>query len=188
MNFIETNIPDVRIIEPKVFPDSRGYFFEAYKKSELEKHLGYSINFIQENESCSSKGVLRGLHYQLDPYSQAKLVRVIKGAVLDVAIDLRRGSPTFGKHVAVELSDINKRQLLIPRGFAHGFHVLSDEAIFTYMVDNIYCPEAERSVRFDEPSFGIDWQIPAGSTPVMSAKDMNAPLLAGIELNFTYNN
>ena len=130
MIYTETEIPGVWIIEPKVFKDARGYFMEAFKQEEFDAHIG-PTRFIQDNESCSSKGVLRGLHYQQAPYSQAKLVRVIKGCVLDVAVDIRKGSPTFGKHVAVELSEENKRQLFIPQGFAHGFHVLSDEAIFT---------------------------------------------------------
>ncbi|MDR2497272.1 MAG: dTDP-4-dehydrorhamnose 3,5-epimerase [Tannerellaceae bacterium] len=181
MNYITTHIPGVLIIEPRVFNDSRGYFFEAYKKTEFDLHAS-SVNFIQENESCSTKGVLRGLHFQLNPYSQAKLVRVIKGSVLDVAVDLRRESATFGQHIAVELSEANKRQLFIPRGFAHGFHVLSSEAVFIYKVDNYYHPEAERTVRFDEPAFGIDWKIPPDTIPIMSDKDRNAPGIA--ELHF----
>ena len=151
MNYIETEISGVWIIEPKVFNDARGYFMEAFKQSEFEQHIG-KVNFIQDNESCSSKGVLRGLHYQLAPYSQSKLVRVITGRVLDVAVDLRAGSPTFGKYVSVELSAENKRQFFIPQGFAHGFHVLSDEAIFTYKVDNPYMPSHEKGLRFDDVS------------------------------------
>ncbi|MDR0537090.1 MAG: dTDP-4-dehydrorhamnose 3,5-epimerase [Tannerellaceae bacterium] len=178
MKYIETHIPDVRIIEPEIFHDCRGYFFETYRMDELNQSIGHMVNFIQENESCSSKGVLRGLHFQLNPYSQAKLVRVIKGTVLDVVVDLRKCSHSFGQHVAVELSEENKRQLFIPRGFAHGFHVLSDEVVFTYKVDNSYRPDAERCIRYNDPDLNIDWKIPCGSTPILSAKDMNAPLLA----------
>ena len=142
MIYTETEIPGVWIIEPKVFKDARGYFMEAFKQEEFDAHIG-PTRFIQDNESCSSKGVLRGLHYQQAPYSQAKLVRVIKGEVLDVAVDLRKSSPTFGKHVSVLLTEENKRQFFIPRGFAHGFLVLSEEAIFTYKVDNVYTPQAD---------------------------------------------
>lgn len=142
MNYIKTSIEGVWIIEPKVFNDQRGYFFEAWKQADFDEHIGRHVEFIQDNESKSSYGVLRGLHYQKGEWSQAKLVRVIKGRVLDVAVDIRKSSPTFGQHVAVELSDENKRQFFIPRGFAHGFLVLSDEAIFTYKVDNVYAPQA----------------------------------------------
>jgi dTDP-4-dehydrorhamnose 3,5-epimerase len=187
MNYIETDIPGVWIIEPKVFDDSRGYFFEAYKQDEFETYVG-NVRFTQENESCSSQGVIRGLHYQLDPFSQAKLVRVVSGSVLDVAADLRIGSPTFGRHIAVELSADNKRQLFIPRGFAHGFHVLSKRAVFTYKVDNPYRPAAERSIRYDEPVFAIDWKIPRGSEPVLSEKDIQAPYLPEGDYNFVYKN
>lgn len=158
MEYIKTEIDGVYIIEPKVYDDSRGYFFEAFKLSEFEKNIG-KVEFVQDNESKSSRGVLRGLHYQKAEYSQAKLVRVIKGKVLDVAVDLRKSSPTFGKHVMVELSDENKRQFFIPRGFAHGFLVLSDEAIFTYKVDNVYAPQHEASIRFDDPQLAINWPI-----------------------------
>lgn len=185
MTYIETEIPGVWIIEPKVFEDARGYFMEAWKKEEFEQHVG-KINFVQDNESCSSKGVLRGLHYQLAPYSQSKLVRVIKGTVLDVAVDLRVGSPTFGKYVSVELSGENKRQFFVPQGFAHGFHVLSDEAVFTYKVDNPYTPSHERGIRFDDPSVGVDWGITDSAVVNLSDKDRNAPLLKDAELNFTF--
>ncbi|CAK7027343.1 MAG: dTDP-4-dehydrorhamnose 3,5-epimerase [Parabacteroides sp.] len=185
MTYIETEIPGVWIIEPKVFEDARGYFMEAWKKEEFEQHVG-KINFVQDNESCSSKGVLRGLHYQLAPYSQSKLVRVIKGTVLDVAVDLRVGSPTFGKYVSVELSGENKRQFFVPQGFAHGFHVLSDEAVFTYKVDNPYTPSHERGIRFDDPSVGVDWGIIDPAVVNLSDKDRNAPLLKDAELNFTF--
>lgn len=185
MTYIETEIPGVWIIEPKVFEDARGYFMEAWKKEEFGQHVG-KINFVQDNESCSSKGVLRGLHYQLAPYSQSKLVRVIKGTVLDVAVDLRVGSPTFGKYVSVELSGENKRQFFVPQGFAHGFHVLSDEAVFTYKVDNPYTPSHERGIRFDDPSVGVDWGITDPAVVNLSDKDRNAPLLKDAELNFTF--
>lgn len=185
MNYIETEIPGVWIIEPKVFNDARGYFMEAFKQAEFEQNIG-KVNFIQDNESCSSKGVLRGLHYQLAPYSQSKLVRVITGRVLDVAVDLRAGSPTFGKYVSVELSAENKRQFFIPQGFAHGFHVLSEEAIFTYKVDNPYMPSHERSLRFDDPTVGVDWGITDIKAVNLSEKDTKAPLLSEAEYNFTF--
>lgn len=183
MTYIESEIFGVWIIEPKVFKDARGYFMEAWKKAEFEEHIG-KVEFVQDNESCSSKGVLRGLHYQLAPYSQSKLVRVIKGCVLDVAVDLRKGSPTFGRYVAVELSDENKRQFFIPQGFAHGFHVMSEEAVFTYKVDNPYMPDYERGLRFDDPEVGVDWKIADPSVLNLSDKDRNAPLLRDAELNF----
>lgn len=185
MNFIETEIPGVWIIEPKVFKDARGYFMEAFKQAEFEQNIG-KINFIQDNESCSSKGVLRGLHYQLAPYLQSKLVRVITGRVLDVAVDLRVGSPTFGKYVSVELSAENKRQFFIPQGFAHGFHVLSEEAVFTYKVDNPYMPSHERGLRFDDPAIGVDWGIADMDALNLSEKDKKAPLLSEAEYNFTF--
>lgn len=185
MTYIETEIPGVWIIEPKVFKDARGYFMEAWKKAEFEEHIG-KVEFVQDNESCSSKGVLRGLHYQLAPYSQSKLVRVIKGCVLDVAVDLRKGSPTFGKYVAVELSDENKRQFFIPQGFAHGFHVISEEAVFTYKVDNPYAPTHERGLRFDDPTVGVDWKITEPAILNLSDKDRNAALLQDAEINFEF--
>lgn len=172
MNYIQTEIDGVWLIEPKVFKDARGYFMEAFKEAEFRAHVG-EVHFIQDNESQSSFGVLRGLHYQQGDCSQAKLVRVIKGRVLDVAVDMRRSSPTFGKYVSVELSDENKRQFFIPRGFAHGFVVLSDEAVFTYKVDNAYAPETETSVRFDDPTIGIDWPI-APEQMLLSEKDKQA--------------
>jgi dTDP-4-dehydrorhamnose 3,5-epimerase len=171
MNYVQTEIDGVWVIEPKVFEDARGYFMEAFKQDEFERNIG-KVNFIQDNESKSSFGVLRGLHYQKGEFSQAKLVRVIKGEVLDVAVDLRKTSPSFGKHVSVLLSDKNKRQFFIPRGFAHGFLVLSDEAIFTYKVDNVYAPQAEASIRYDDPKVGIDWPI-APQQVLLSDKDMN---------------
>ena len=172
MNYIQTEIDGVWIIEPKIFSDPRGYFMEAFKQQEFDATIG-QINFIQDNESKSSFGTLRGLHYQKGDYCQAKLVRVIKGEVLDVAVDLRKSSPTFGKHISVLLSDDNKRQLFIPRGFAHGFLVKSEEAVFTYKVDNIYAPQAEASIIYNDPALGIDWPI-ADSQLVMSEKDRRA--------------
>lgn len=179
MNFIQTEVEGVWIIEPKVFSDSRGYFMEAFKKEEFEANIGV-VNFIQDNESQSSFGVLRGLHYQKGEYSQAKLVRVIKGQVLDVAVDMRKSSPTFGKHVSVELTEENKRQFFIPRGFAHGFLVISDEAIFTYKVDNAYAPNAEASVLYNDKSLSINWPIDP-SLVIMSEKDKQAALFANAE-------
>lgn len=170
MIYEETDIKGVWVLTPKVFNDNRGYFFEAWKKSDFEAHVG-KVDFIQDNESKSSYGVLRGLHYQKGEYSQAKLVRVIKGKVLDVAVDLRKSSPTFGKHVMVELSEDNKRQLYIPRGFAHGFLVLSPEAVFTYKVDNIYAPAHEASIRWNDPQIGINWPIDQKEV-VTSPKDL----------------
>ena len=170
MNYISTDIEGVYILEPRVFEDARGYFFESWKKEDFEKHIG-KIDFIQDNESKSSYGVLRGLHYQKGEYSQAKLVRVIKGRVLDVAVDLRKSSPTYGKHVMVELSDENKRQFFIPRGFAHGFLVLSDEAIFTYKVDNVYAPSEEASIRWNDEDLAINWPI-AKEDVLTSEKDL----------------
>ena len=180
MDYIKTEIEGVWIIQPKVFNDARGYFFEAWKKEEFEEHVG-KVSFVQDNESKSSYGVLRGLHYQKGEFSQAKLVRVIKGCVLDVAVDIRKDSPTFGKHVMVELSEDNKRQFFIPRGFAHGFLVMSDEAIFTYKVDNIYAPQAEASIRFDDPDIAIKWPIDSKDV-LTSAKDMDAKSLKEAEL------
>ena len=173
--FIATDIKEVFIVEPKVSSDSRGYFMESYKQSEFEKHIG-KVNFMQDNESKSSYGVLRGLHYQLPPFAQSKLVRVIKGRVLDVAVDIRRNSLTFGKYVAVELNEDNKRQLFIPHGFAHGFLVLSGEAVFTYKVDNVYAPQSEGSIAYNDPTISIDWGIPIDDI-ILSAKDAEAPLL-----------
>lgn len=185
MNYIKTAIPDVWIIEPVVFNDARGYFMETYKQADFEQHIG-KVNFVQDNESCSSKGILRGLHYQLAPYSQAKLVRVIEGVVIDVAVDLRKGSPTFGRSVSVELSADNKRQLFIPQGFAHGFYVKSEKAIFTYKVDNPYSPAYDRGIRYDDPAVQVDWQIEADDTVQTSEKDARLPLLQDAEINFKY--
>lgn len=180
MNFKKTAIEGVYVIEPRVFNDARGYFFEVWKKEEFEKNIG-PIEFVQDNESKSSYGVLRGLHYQKGAASQSKLVRVIKGKVLDVAVDIRKSSPTFGQHVMVELSDENKRQFFIPRGFAHGFLVLSDEAVFTYKVDNPYAPQAEAGICWNDPAIGIDWPI-APKDVLTSEKDMKQPLLKDAEV------
>ncbi len=172
MEYIKTAIEGVYVIEPKVFEDARGYFFEAWKQGEFVANIG-KVDFVQDNESKSSFGVLRGLHYQRGEFSQAKLVRVISGRVLDVAVDLRRNSPTFGQHVMVELSGENKRQFFIPRGFAHGFLVLSDEAIFTYKVDNAYAPQAEASILWNDEQLSIDW--PLGEDQLLlSEKDKKA--------------
>ena len=180
MDYIETEIAGVFIIEPRVFSDTRGYFMEAWKEAEFNEYIG-PVRFIQDNESKSSYGVLRGLHYQKGAFSQAKLVRVIKGRVLDVAVDIRKSSPTFGKHVMVELSEDNKRQFFIPRGFAHGFLVLSEEAIFTYKVDNPYAPAQEAGIRWNDPTLAIEW--PIDPTEVQTSdKDLKQPLLNDAEL------
>jgi dTDP-4-dehydrorhamnose 3,5-epimerase len=176
MTFTRTAIPDVVIIEPKVHGDSRGYFVETFRQDKLEEFLGYQINFCQDNESKSSKGVLRGLHYQLPPHAQTKLVRVISGRVLDVAVDIRKNSPTFGKYVAVELSGENKKQLLIPRGFAHGFVVLEDDTVFAYKVDNYYSPQCDRGIAFDDKNLNIDWILNHNELN-LSAKDIKQPKL-----------
>ena len=180
MDYKETKIKGVFIIEPKVFQDARGYFMEAWKQAEFDEHVGRTV-FIQDNESKSSYGVLRGLHYQKGDASQAKLVRVIKGKVLDVAVDIRKSSPTFGQHVMVELSEENKRQFFIPRGFAHGFLVLSDEAIFTYKVDNPYAPQCDAGIRWNDPDLAIEWPIDPKDV-LTSEKDLKQPLLKNAEV------
>ena len=172
MNYIKTEIPDVWVCEPKVFADARGYFMETWRASDFNEHIGHEVNFVQDNQSMSSRGVLRGLHFQKGEFSQAKLVRVLQGTVVGVAVDLRKTSPTFGKYVMVELSAENKRQLFIPRGFAHGFQVLSDTAVFTYKVDNIYAPQAECSIRYDDPKIGIAWPITNPQELLLSEKDL----------------
>ena len=172
MNYIKTEIPGVWILEPRVFTDARGYFMETWREEDFNKAIGSEVRFVQDNQSMSSRGVLRGLHFQKGDASQAKLVRVLQGTVVDVAVDLRQDSPTFGKYVMVELSDENKRQLFIPRGFAHGFQVLSETAVFTYKVDNRYAPETECSIRYDDPTIGIEWPI-LGDEVVLSEKDLN---------------
>ena len=180
MEYIKTEIEGVYIIEPKVFNDARGYFMEAWKQTEFNEYIG-KVDFIQDNESKSSFGVLRGLHYQKGDLSQAKLVRVIKGKVLDVAVDIRKSSPTFGKHVMVELSEDNKRQFFIPRGFAHGFLVLSEEAIFTYKVDNPYAPQAETGIRWNDPDLAIEWPIDFSEVQT-SEKDLKQPFFKNAEV------
>lgn len=178
MEYKETAIKGVYVIEPRVFNDERGYFFEAWKQAEFEANVG-PVHFVQDNESMSSRGVLRGLHYQKGDASQAKLVRVIKGRVLDVAVDIRPSSPTFGQHVMAELSEENKRQFFIPRGFAHGFLVLSEEAVFTYKVDNVYAPQAEAGIRWDDPDLGIKWPIDPKEV-LTSEKDLKQPRFSDI--------
>ena len=185
MKFIKTNISDVIIIEPKVHGDERGYFVETFREDKLEEFLGYKINFCQDNESKSSKGVLRGLHYQLPPYAQTKLVRVIQGSVLDVAVDIRKESPTFGKYVAIELNATNKKQILIPRGFAHGFVVLEEDTIFAYKVDNYYSPECDRGIAFDDKDLNIDWLLNSNELQ-LSAKDKVQPKLSETNELFEY--
>lgn len=180
MQFISTAITDVVIIEPKVWPDARGYFFESYRHDLFQQHIG-TIDWVQDNESYSTYGTLRGLHYQLTPYAQSKLVRVVQGKVLDVAVDIRQSSPTFGQHVAVELSSDNKRQLFIPRGFAHGFVVLSETAIFQYKVDNYYNQACDRGIAFNDPALGIDWQVDLNAVQ-LSQKDTQQPRLATAEV------
>ncbi|MGB0130133.1 dTDP-4-dehydrorhamnose 3,5-epimerase [Chlorobium sp.] len=176
MNIIETAIPDVLIFEPKVFGDDRGYFLETYRHDIFERHAG-PVDFVQDNESKSSYGVLRGLHFQKPPHTQSKLVRVVSGRVLDVAVDLRKGSPFYGMHVAVELDSDRKNMLWIPRGFAHGFAVLSDEAVFAYKCDNYYSPAHDAGVVWNDPDLGIDWRIPEGDI-ALSAKDAALPSFA----------
>ena len=185
MNVIKTDIEGVVIIEPRVFSDNRGYFFEAYSQRDFDREVR-PIRFIQDNESRSQKGVLRGLHYQKWPFAQSKLVRVISGAVLDVAVDIRKGSPTYGKHVSCLLTGENKRQFFIPRGFAHGFSVLSDEAVFQYKCDNFYHPESEGAIAWDDPELGIDWMLKLGEV-ILSEKDKDHPLLADTDSPFEYN-
>jgi len=181
MKFTRTKIEDVVIIEPKVHGDERGYFVETFRADKLEEFLGFKVNFCQDNESKSSKGVIRGLHYQLAPFAQTKLVRVIKGRVLDVAVDIREGSPTFGEYVAVELSEENKKQLFVPRGFAHGFVVLEDDTIFAYKVDNYYSPENDRGIAYNDSSIGIDWKLDQSELK-LSDKDTKQPLLKDADL------
>lgn len=181
MTFTRTTIPDVILIDPKIHGDERGYFVETFRGDKLSEFLGYTLNFCQDNESKSTYGVLRGLHYQLPPHAQTKLVRVIEGEVLDVAVDIREGSPTFGQHIAVRLSGENKRQLLIPRGFAHGFVVLSETCTFAYKVDNYYSPECDRGIAFNDPAININWIVEHEKLQ-LSAKDTKQPLLANADL------
>ena len=185
MEVIQTAIEGVVIIEPRLFNDDRGYFFESFSQRDFDKQVR-QVSFVQDNESKSSYGVLRGLHFQKPPFAQSKLVRVIKGAVLDVAVDIRKGSPTFGRHVAVELTEDNHRQFFIPRGFAHGFSVLTPEVIFQYKCDNFYAPQSEGALAWDDPDLGIDWRIPADRV-VLSEKDKHHPRLKDAGWLFDYN-
>ena len=180
MKFTPQSILDVVLIEPTVHGDNRGYFVETFRQDLFEAAVGYQVNFIQDNESKSAKGVLRGLHYQLPPYTQAKLVRVIKGSVLDVAVDIRKSSSTFGQHITAELTSENKHQLFVPHGFAHGFIVLSDSATFAYKVDNYYAPKHDRGIAFDDKELVIDWQLPLEILQ-LSDKDRTHPSLANAE-------
>lgn len=184
MEVIQTNIKGVVIIEPRLFKDDRGYFFESYSERDFNKQVG-EIHFVQDNESKSSYGVMRGLHFQRPPFTQSKLVRCVKGAVLDVAVDIRKGSPTYGQHVAVELTEDNHRKFFIPRGFAHGFAVLSPEAIFQYKCDNFYHPEADGGISILDTSLGIDWRIPTEHA-ILSEKDTKHPLLKDFDSPFEF--
>ena len=190
MNVLPTAIPGVLILEPRVFSDARGYFFESFSQREFDEKvvplLGHAVTFVQDNESMSSYGVVRGLHYQRPPYTQSKLVRCVRGSVLDVAVDIRKGSPTFGQHVAVELSEENHRQFFIPKGFAHGFAVLSETAVFQYKCDEFYHPEADAGIQLLDPALGIDWRIP-WEQAVMSEKDRVRAALQDSPLDFDYN-
>lgn len=188
MEIIKTSIDGVLIIEPRVFMDERGYFFESFSQREFDEKvtpiLGHSINFVQDNESMSSYGVMRGLHFQRPPFAQSKLVRCVKGIVLDVAVDIRKGSPTFGQHVAVELTEDNHRQFFIPRGFAHGFAVLSETAVFQYKCDNFYHPEADGGINIKDEDLGIDWRIPVEKA-ILSEKDLKHACLKDFDAPFS---
>ncbi len=184
MNVTKTDIDGVVIIEPRIFNDARGYFFESYSKKEFDEKI-YPVDFVQDNESMSTRGVMRGLHFQRPPFTQAKLVRCVKGRVLDVAVDIRKGSPTYGRHVAVELSEDNHRQFFVPRGFAHGFAVLSDVAVFQYKCDNYYHPEADGGISISDDSLDIDWQID-NADAILSEKDTKHPLLKDFDSPFEY--
>jgi dTDP-4-dehydrorhamnose 3,5-epimerase len=184
MKFLKTDITGVVIIEPTVFSDNRGYFLESFNKKNFEDNIG-KINFVQDNESKSSKGVLRGLHFQTPPFAQAKLVRCIKGTVTDVAVDIRKGSPTYGRHVSIELSEDNKKQLYIPKGFAHGYSVLSESAIFAYKVDNIYAPECDAGILWNTPELNIQWGV-NNDEILISIKDSKLPSFSDFESPFTF--
>jgi len=186
INVIKTDIEGVMIIEPKVFGDARGYFLESFNAKEFAEKTGLNINFVQDNESMSSYGVMRGLHFQRPPFTQSKLVRCVKGAVLDVAVDIRKGSPSYGKHVAVELTEDNHRQFFVPRGFAHGFAVLSETAVFQYKCDNFYAPQADGGISILDGSLGIDWKIPTDKA-LLSEKDTKHALLKDFDSPFDYN-
>lgn len=185
MNIIQTSIPGVVIIEPRLFKDNRGYFFESFSERDFNTQVR-EVKFVQDNESMSSYGVMRGLHFQRPPYTQSKLVRCVKGAVLDVAVDIRKGSPTYGQYVAVELTEENHRQFFVPRGFAHGFAVLSETAIFQYKCDNFYHPEADGGISILDDSLGIDWRIPTDHA-ILSEKDTKHPLLKDFDSPFDFN-
>jgi dTDP-4-dehydrorhamnose 3,5-epimerase len=185
MEFVRQYIPEVVLIKPKVLGDERGYFVETFRHNKFEEAIGFQVDFIQDNESRSARGVLRGLHFQLPPHAQSKLVRVIEGNVLDVAVDIRWGSPTFGRSVIAELSGDNKCQMFVPRGFAHGFVVLSESAILAYKVDNYYSPECDRGLAFDDPSLNIDWQLPEEQF-TLSEKDQNQSSLVDLTESFEY--
>jgi len=186
LKFVKQSLPDVLVIEPMLHGDERGYFMETFRQDLLEKEVGYQVNFIQDNESKSSKGVLRGLHYQLPPFAQSKLVRVIEGQVLDIAVDIRVGSPTYGHHIAIELTGENKKQVFIPHGFAHGFVVLSDFALFAYKVDNLYSPNHDRGISFEDRALAIDWLLPRAELK-LSEKDKNQPLFKDVETGFKFD-
>lgn len=185
MKFSRQTIEDIILIEPLVQGDDRGHFIETFRQDLLEKELGHSVNFVQDNESKSVKGVLRGLHFQIPPFAQSKLVRVLDGRVLDITVDIRRSSPSFGKHIAIELSSDNDKQLFVPRGFAHGFVVLSKTATFAYKVDNIYSPEYDRGLAFDDEQLAIDWLLPKEAL-LLSEKDNNQPVLTALEPSFSF--
>ena len=185
MEVIKTEVEGVLIIEPKVFDDNRGYFFESFNSREFAEKTGLDITFVQDNESKSRYGVLRGLHFQLPPYAQSKLVRVVKGRVLDVAVDIRKGSPTYGKYVSCEMTEENKRQFFVPKGFAHGFIVLSEEAVFQYKCDDFYHPEAEGAIAWDDPDIAIQWPIPE-RVIILSGKDKSHPQLKDLESPFVF--
>lgn len=185
MKIIDTEIAEVKILEPDVYGDHRGYFFESFSQREFEEKV-FKTEFVQDNESKSRFGVLRGLHFQKAPYAQSKLVRVVQGSVLDVAVDIRKGSPTFGKYVTAELNDENKRQMFVPRGFAHGFVVLSETVVFQYKCDNYYAPQSEAGIAWDDAALGIDWKIPAAEI-LLSEKDRNNPLLSEADVLFDYS-
>lgn len=186
MKFIPQTIKDVLLIEPKIHGDDRGYFVETFRQDLFEQAVGHKVDFIQDNESKSSQGVLRGLHYQLPPHAQSKLVRVLQGKVLDIAVDIRTGSPTYGQHVAAELSDENKHQLFVPRGFAHGFIVLSPTATFAYKVDNYYSPECDRGLAYNDKQLNIDWQIPSKECQ-LSGKDTKQPFFSELDNAFHFS-
>lgn len=187
MKVLKTAIEGLLIIEPTVFGDSRGYFFESYNKQRFKDETGLDIDFVQDNESMSSYGVMRGLHFQRPPFSQSKLVRCVRGKVLDVAVDIRKGSPTYGQHVAVELTEDNHRQFFVPCGFAHGFAVLSQTAVFQYKCDNFYAPQDDGGINIKDETLGIDWQIPMDRV-ILSDKDLKHPNLADFDSPFEYNN